>query len=355
MLLIGLPTAYGVVSGRTTPALTEEESLVFGRPKISPVPWHPTPAPKGPDPRPLGEVRRLRVPGSGPEDTLIVGGHLYTGVEDGRILRMTLDGRRIDVVANTSGRPLGIEEYIDGRIVVCDAEQGLLLLDAASGAIRTLVPRGKHDLRICNNAAVGGDGTIYFSDSTQRFDLEYYTADLIEHSGTGRLLRRTPDGDVDVLLDGLHFANGVALAPDESYVVVAQTGSYELTRLWLTGPRRGASEVFGDILPAFPDNLSIGSDGLIWIAMASLRKAALDRTSSIPLARKLIWALPEVLHPKPDKIVWVRAVDSDGTLVHDLYGTDDDFYMVTGVREHDGRLYLGSLTTSSIGVVDLPG
>ena len=74
---------------------------------------------------------------------------------------------------------------------------------------------GRHALRICNNAAVAADGTIYFSDSTQRFDLEYYTADLIEHSGTGRLLRRTPDGEVDVLLDGLHFANGVALAPDQ--------------------------------------------------------------------------------------------------------------------------------------------
>ena len=327
---------------------------MFGRPKISPVPWNPTPAPKEPPRQAIGEVRRLRVPGSGPEDTLICADRLYTGVEDGRVLRLTLDGRRIDIVAQTSGRPLGLEEYVDGRIVVCDAEQGLLLLDPAAGAIQTLVARGRHALRICNNAAVAGDGTIYFSDSTQRFDLEYYTADLIEHSGTGRLLRRTPDGEVDVLLDGLHFANGVALAPDESFVVVAQTGSYELTRLWLTGSRQGTSEVFGDILPAFPDNLSVGSDGLIWIAMASLRKAALDRTAGLPKLRSLIWSLPEALHPKPDRIVWVRAVDADGALVHDLYGTDDDFFMVTGVREHDRRLYLGSLTSNSVGVIDLP-
>lgn len=326
---------------------------MFGRPRISPVSWHPTPAPKGPARQSIGAVQRLRVPGSGPEDTLVVADRLYTGVEDGRILRLSLDGRRIDVVANTSGRPLGLEEYVDGRIVVCDAEQGLLLCDPAAGAIQTLVARGRHDLHTCNNAAVAADGTIYFSDSTQRFDLEYYTADLIEHSGTGRLMRRTPDGAVDVLLEGLQFANGVALAPDESWVVVAQTGSYELTRLWLSGPRAGRSEVFGDILPAFPDNLATGSDGLIWIAMASLRKAALDRTAGFPHLRSLIWALPEALHPKPDRIVWVRAVNADGDLVHDLYGTDDDFFMVTGVREYDGRLYLGSLVTNCLGVVDL--
>lgn len=327
---------------------------MFRRPGISPSSWHPTPAPKGSAPTPVELAQILRVPGVGPEDTLVIDGKIYTGLEDGRILRVAPDGRRIDVVADTTGRPLGMEVHPGDRIVVCDAERGLLLLDPASGAIKTLVARGAHDLRVCNNAAVAADGTIYFSDSSQRFDLTHWTADLIEHSGTGRLLRRSPDGEVDVLLEGLQFANGVALAADESFVVVAQTGSYELTRYWLTGPRAGRSDTFGDILPAFPDNLSTGSDGLIWIAMASLRKAALDRTSTVPVARRLIWALPEALHPKPDRIVWVRALDAQGDVIHDLFGRDDEFYMVTGVREDAGRLYLGSLASSSLGVVEVP-
>ncbi len=326
---------------------------MFGKPAVKPTSWHPTPALKGAAPTQIEVAERLRVPGVGPEDTLVIDRGVFTGLEDGRILRVALDGRRIDVVADTSGRPLGLEEHPDGRIVVCDAQRGLLLLDHASGAIQTLVARDSHDLHVCNNAAVAADGTIYFSDSTQRFELTHWTADLIEHSGTGRLLRRTPDGQVDVLLDGLQFANGVALAGDESFVVVAQTGSYELSRYWLTGPRAGESQTFGDILPAFPDNLSTGPDGLIWIAMASYRKAALDKTSNLPFVRSLIWALPEALQPKPDKIVWVRALDSQGSVVHDLFGTDDEFFMVTGVREHDGRLYLGSLATTCIGVVDL--
>lgn len=327
---------------------------MFGRPGIAPQSWHPTPAPKGARATPIELSGTIRVPGIGPEDTLVIGDRIFTGVADGRILGVAPNGRRIDVVADTTGRPLGLEAHPGDRIVVCDAVRGLLLLDPASGAIQTLVAPGAHDLRVCNNAAVAADGTIYFSDSTQRFDLDHLTADLIEHSGTGRLLRRSPDGAVDVLLAGLQLANGVALAADESFVVVAQTGGYELTRYWLTGPLAGRSETFGDILPAVPDNLSTGTDGLIWIAMASPRKAALDRTSAIPLARRLIWALPEALQPKPDHIVWARALDDNGDVVHDLYGTDDEFFMVAGVREHQGTLYLGSLATSSLGLVEVP-
>lgn len=327
---------------------------MLGRPQVRPHSWHPTPAPKGPTASPLPIAQRLRVPGTGPEDTLVIDDRIYTGLDDGRILRVSLDGRRIDIVTDTSGRPLGLERHPDGRIVVCDAEQGLLLVDPASGAIQTLVPRGQHDLHICNNAAVTADGTIYFSDSTQRFDLGHYNADLIEHSGTGRLLRRAPDGSVDVLATGLQFANGVALSSDESFVVVAQTGSYELTRVWLTGDRAGQAATFGDILGGFPDNLSTGTDGLIWVAMASARKALLDRTAGLPWVRAAVWALPEVLHPKPDRIVWVKALDAEGQVVHDLFGTDNDFFMVTGVREVDGRLYLGSLATNCVGVADVP-
>ena len=60
-------------------------------------------------------------------------------------------------------------------------------------------------LLVCDNAAIAGDGTIWFSDSSARFRLEHWKGDLIEHSGTGRLLRRDPSGRVEVRLTGLHL------------------------------------------------------------------------------------------------------------------------------------------------------
>ncbi|MCW6008181.1 SMP-30/gluconolactonase/LRE family protein [Micromonospora sp. CPCC 205371] len=291
--------------------------------------------------------------GGGPEDVAVPPlGTVYTGVEEGRILAVPPSGAA-RVVAETGGRPLGIEIAADGTLLVCDAYRGLLHVEPASGRFRVLVPAGDQ-LTVCNNAAIAGDGTVYFSDSTRRFPLAHWRGDLLEHSGTGRLLRRTPDGAVDVLLDGLQFANGVALAADESFVVVAETGAYRLTRLWLTGSRAGQRDTLVDNLPGFPDNLSTGSDGRIWIAIGSPRNRLLDWAHArTPLIRRTVWALPEHLQPGPERTAWAMAVDGSGRVVADLQGAGDRYHFVTGVREHAGRLYLGSLVESAIAVVDL--
>jgi sugar lactone lactonase YvrE len=331
------------------------------RPPLRPVVWRP---PAIPDrararsgPRPLPPLRRLEVDGTAPEDVVVdEAGRVVTGVDDGRVLRVGPDGRG-EVVADTGGRPLGIELLGDGRLLVCDARRGLLAVDPEGGAVEVLVDRvAGEPMRFCNNAAVAADGTVYFSDSSRRFGIDHWRADLLEHSGTGRLLRRGPGGAVEVLLDGLQFANGVALAADESFVAVAETGAYRLTRLWLAGERAGRADLLADNLPGFPDNLSTGAGGLIWVALGSPRNPLLDRLHRRhPALRRAVWALPERLLPKPVRTLWVLAVDAGGAVVHDLQGPGDDYTMVTGVREHAGRLYLGSLAERAVAVLALPG
>ncbi len=150
-------------------------------------------------------------------------------------------------------------------------------------------------LNFASNVVVDdADGTMYFSASTRRFDLEHYLGDLLEHSGTGRLFRRDPDGAVTTLLDGLDFANGVVLAPDRSCVLVAQTGRYCVTRYWLTGPAAGTSDTLIDNLPGFPDNMSLGSDGLVWISLPTARNPLLDKLLPLPgVLRQLVWLVPD--------------------------------------------------------------
>ena len=322
----------------------------MSKPSISPVKWEP-PKTSGLLPSPnLPLLHILPVPGHGPEDVLFLDGSILTGLDDGRIVKVSQDGWQIEVVGDTQGRPLGLEAHPDGRVVVCDAVKGLLMLDPASGRLDTLVPVGQENLRVCNNAAVAQDGTIYFSDSSQRFELEHWTADLLEHSGTGRLLRRTPDGRVDVMATGLQFANGVALAGD--HVVVAQTGQYSLDRVRIDN---GRVEPWVTNLPAFPDNISTGDDGLIWVAMASARKSALDGLpAKVPALRKAIWALPEAFHPKPDAFIWTCGYDAHGKKVKEFFGRHERFFMVTGVRVTDGRVAMGSLNTTTIAWFDLP-
>ena len=318
----------------------------MSKPRIHPAKWAPPgPVAKLPTTN-LPELNIVPVPGSEPENALWVGDDLVTGLEDGRIVKVSQDGWQIEVLADTQGRPLGIEAHPDG-LLICDAEKGLLLL--RHGVLTTLVAKGEHGLRVCNNAAVAADGAIYFTDSSQNFDLEFWTADILEHSGTGRLLCRSPEGAVDVLAEGLQFANGVALTPE--FVAVAQTGLYCIDRVWLVN---GRHEPWITNLPAFPDNVAAGDDGLVWVTMASARKPALDKTAGAPALRKLIWALPEAFHPKPDTLVWIRAYDSDGRMVHEFFGEHEQFYMCTGVRAVGGRVAMGSLNTTALAWFDLP-
>jgi sugar lactone lactonase YvrE len=328
----------------------------MGRPKLKPMVWTPPVAPARAKAMsgtcPMPPLRRIELPGAGPEDVLVgPDGAAYTGLADGRILRVSPEGDVIDTVADTHGRPLGLEWVGDGTILVCDAQRGLLRVAPDTGAVELL----SGGYTFCNNAAVTEDGTVYFTDSSSRFDLAHWRADLIEHSNTGRLLRRDPSGVIEPLLTGLAFANGVALAPDGLSVLVAETGAYRLTRLWLSGEKAGKHEVFADNLPGFPDNISTGTDGLIWVSQASPRDPILDRLlPRPPILRTLVWALPERLQPQPHRTVWVLAYAPDGTLVHDLQGPGDRYHLVTGVREHNGDIWLGSLTETALATLRLP-
>lgn len=297
------------------------------------------------------------VPGAGAEDVLVTAdGSVYTGTDDGAILRLSADGQRVDRIANTGGRPLGLELFDNGDLLVCDAEAGLLMVHVADGSIETLLTDiDGVRMRFCNNAAIAVDGTIWFSDSSQHYGIAEWKDDIVQHTRTGRLVRRDVDGTVTVVLDGLAFANGVALSADEQFVAVAETGARTVVRWWIAGPRTGERDFLVKDLPGYPDNIARGSDGLIWVSIASPKDPLVERLQTGPLRlRKLVTRIPERLQPKPKATIRVQAYDDAGTLVHDIDLLDAGFHMVTGVRERDGRVWMGSLHEPAVAVYDLP-
>ncbi len=314
--------------------------------QLSPVVWKPPPATPARAGALAPEVGVVPVPGDGPEDVLVGDdGSVVAGLVDGRVVRVSADGRTITTVCDTGGRPLGLEWLPDGSLLVCDSRRGLLRVDAEGNIEELATEADGQPFVFCNNAAVTADGTIYFTDSSARFGIDEWKADLLEHSSTGRLLRRTPDGAVDVLRTGMSFPNGVALSADEKRLFVAETSSYRLLRMDL--PDGELTEAAA--LPGFPDNIARGSDGLIWVAVASPRDAVLDfLLPRHPVLRKLAWALPDALQPKPKKVITIQAYDDTGRLVHDIVTRHPDFSMPTGVREAGGTVWLGSLDTSCL-------
>jgi sugar lactone lactonase YvrE len=291
------------------------------------------------------------VGGRAPEDVLVDGeGRVYAGLSDGRIVRVAGPGAPVETVARTPGRPLGLEFLGSDELLVCASDAGLLAVGLADGRVRTVEDRvDGRPLLGCNNAAVADDGTIFFSDSSTRFPVPRWREDLIERTRTGRLFRRDPDGTVTELLGGLDFANGVALAADGSYVAVAETGSCRLQRVWLTGEQAGRAEVFVEDVGGHPDNLALGSDGLIWVAIAGPRAALLERVQRLPAPlRAVARRVPERLQPRPDPAIGLVALDDAGRVVHEFGGELAGFEMLSGVRESAGTLWLGSLTSDAV-------
>ena len=304
------------------------------------------------------------VPGYGAED-VVVGDHgadegaVFTGTSDGSVFRVSHDGTKVDRITGTQGRPLGLELDPDGRLLVCDAHRGLLRVDLRTGAIEAAAREvDGHPMRFCNNAAIASDGTVWFSDSSTKFGVDDWKSDFVQNTRTGRLLRLDTDGTVAVVLEGLAFANGVALSRAEDFVAVAETGARTVVRRWLSGPNAGARDLLCSDLPGYPDNIARGSDGLIWVTIASPRDAVVERLQTGPMAlRRLATRLPERLQPAPKRTVRVQAYDDDGRLIHDVdvdpKTPQASYHMVTGVREYQGRIWLGSLHESAIAVIDL--
>jgi len=294
----------------------------------------------------------------GPEATAIDRlGRVHTGTADGRILRLDPARGAFEQVAVTGGRPLGMAFDAAGLLYVCDAEKGLLSVSPA-GEVR-VVATAHQGVRFgfTDDVDVGPDGTVYFSDASSKYGPGREREDVLEHGGHGRLLAWRPaTGKTELLLSGLQFANGVAVAGDGASVVVSETGAYRLTRRWLSGPKQGQAETLAENLPGLPDNVTWSpSRRAFWVALYSPRVAALDLLSDLPFLRKVVLRLPLSVQPQPRRVAWALAVDEQGRILASLqHDAPDAFAPVTSVRERDGFLWLGSLAREALGRVPAP-
>ncbi|HUE81145.1 MAG TPA: SMP-30/gluconolactonase/LRE family protein [Pyrinomonadaceae bacterium] len=331
--------------------------LLFWPVTIVPAAWTPPPAPAlagnyEPNNR-LSGIQRLPIGDAfAPEDIAIdSSGRIYTGVEDGRIIRLQPDGSNPELFANTAGRPLGLIFDLQGNLIVADAIEGLLSI-SPDGAI-TVLTTGADGIpfKCTNDLDIAANGLIYFTDASSRFPLSNYKGDILEHRPNGRFLVYDPaEKTTRVLLNKLHFANGVAVSPDQQFVLVAETGTYQIHRFWVAGPKQGQSEIFIDNLPGFPDGLSSNGRDKFWLALVTPRDKTLDRLLPYPFLRKVVMRLPAFLQPAPKRYGFVLGLDGEGRVTENLQdGSKECYAQIANVVEHDGALYFGSIAESAVG------
>ena len=277
-------------------------------------------------------------------------GRLYFGTLDGKILRLLRDGI-IDTFATTGGRPLGMKFDKKGNLIVADAYKGLLSVDP-QGMVKILAISVDGIPFKCTDALdVAKNGTVYFTDASDKFPLKDYLLDMLEARPHGRLMRYDPaTGKVTVLISGLHFANGVALSRNEDFVLVNETYTYSIHRYWLTGPKAGTKDIFIQNLPGFPDNISSNGNGKFWLALFTTRNDMLDTLHKYPKLKSLLGNIPSSLWSRSKKYGFVVALDEQGNVTGTLQDpTGKHLYDITSAQEYAGYLYIGSLHADRIG------
>ena len=327
---------------------------------MQPAAWTPPTAPAlegvyASNDRLKGIQRIAEGAGNGPEAVLVDDGmNFSTGYADGRVVMYSPGGAGM-LEINTGGRPLGLTLTRDGGLVIADAKKGLLLYDKELTTLATEadgVPFGFTD-----DVDAERFGTkVYFTDASSKFGYGRHMLDLIEHGANGRLLEYDfATRQVRTLMSGLHFANGVAVGPDDAYVLVNETAEYRVLRYWLKGPKAGTHDVFIDNLPGFPDNITFNGSGRFWVALFAPRDALLD--SLLPgnaWLRTVIAKLPKFLQPRPKHHAFALGLDLEGKVVANLqYAADDAYAPITCVREKGPFLFFGSLTYPALGRLPL--
>ena len=332
--------------------------LLFAPVPINPGAWNPPVAPtltgQYQQNTRLAPVEKLTLgDGHKPEDVALdADGKIYGGFEDGRIMVLQPDGTQPRVFANTGGRPLGLIFDRSGNLVVADAVKGLLSVNK-TGEIKVLAEEADGvRFTSLNDLDIGADGTIYFTEASQRYPMSQFTEDLLEHQPNGRLLALSPQAQKPrTLLEGLYFANGVAVSPDQSFLLVAETGKYRIRRVWLKEPKMGQNDVFIDNLPGFPDGISSNGRDKFWLALVTPRQALFDRILlPYPFLRKIVIRLPKFLQPAPQRYSFVIALDQNGRVIENLQNNSPDCYAeIANVVEHNHTLYFGSIAEDTIG------
>lgn len=371
-----------------TPLVALLGYLLFWPTPIEPVAWDAPAAPGYVAPHAVNQklagLQTLPLPGEGhgPEAVEAWQGKLYTGLSNGDIARIDPQGKG-DTVLNTGGRPLGIAITPAGQMYVADAIKGLLhvnLLASAHTAKSLLTqvdwPTTGDPVRYADAVAVDVRGHVWLTDASRRFSpakqggtFEASILDILEQSCTGRLVVVDPQTEVNrVALSGLCFPNGLAFSADGKSLFVSETGRFRILKIDLarlstarstqgmsTVPSlknafdQGAVAVLIDNLPGYPDNLTRGDQGRLWVGLTKPRSPIADQAAGLPWLRAMMLRLPRALWPVPPAYGHLIAFDENGRILDDLQDPAGPYPETTAATELDGRLYVQSLNAPHLG------
>src|SRR5215216_674072 len=176
------------------------------------------------------------------------------------VVAVDLDGvSEVVVRVDFPSFPLSIDWLPDGRLLIVSARDGLLLRREPDGSLVTHADLSALSAKghPWNEMVVDGRGNAYINNTGFDFPGGEFAP------GTVALL--TPDGTARQVADGVAFPNGMAVTPDNSTLICAESYGKRLTAFDITADGSLSNRrVWADLDDGVPDGICLDADGAVW-------------------------------------------------------------------------------------------
>ncbi len=174
------------------------------------------------------------------------------------VVAVDLLGER-EVIVGVPSSPFSIDWLADGRLLIVSGPEGVLLRMEPNGSLVTHADLSGLSDHPWNEIVVDGYGNTYVNNIGFEFlDGEFAL-------GTVALL--TPEGSVREVADGVAFPNGMAVTPDNSTLILAESYGNRLTAFDIAADGSLVNRrTWADLDGGYPDGICLDADGAIWYA-----------------------------------------------------------------------------------------
>jgi sugar lactone lactonase YvrE len=180
------------------------------------------------------------------------------------VLAVDLTGHS-EVITRVKSLPLCTDWLPDGRLVIVSSPDGRLLRREPDGSLVMHADLGRPGW---NDIVVDGRGNAYVNGAG-------FNPMAAEEFRPGSVHMVTADGAVRQVADDIAFPNGMAVTPDNSTLIIADSYRHQLVAFDI-GADGGLSgrRIWADLGDGVPDGICTDAQGAVWYADVPNRRCA---------------------------------------------------------------------------------
>jgi sugar lactone lactonase YvrE len=172
------------------------------------------------------------------------------------VIAVSPDGKS-EIITQMSSFPFSIDWLPDGRLLIISGSERLLLRQEPDGSFVThadlqgMAAHGFNELVVDQRGNAYVNGGLAFGGDTS----------------AGIIMVVSPDGEARKVATGIAFPNGMAITPDNSTLIIAESHGRKLTAFDITADGGLSNRrVWADLVTGVPDGICIDETGAVWYA-----------------------------------------------------------------------------------------